>query len=83
MGIKATRGEIAPESIPPKCTWTALNELLRADDFAREVACDAWEFAVEIRGLVKEGLDLTHLRWLVRKGYFLHAIETTRSGVSL
>ena len=53
--------------------------LSHAGACARDAGCDAWQYAVEIEGLLGNGLDISDLRWLVNKGLIAHANEITRS----
>ena len=43
-------------------------------------ACDPWQFAVEICRLLDLGVTLSDVRWLVEKGYVIHAHEVTQPG---
>jgi hypothetical protein len=43
--------------------------LLRATDYARDLAVDPWQFAVEWKDLGARGLERTDVRWLVSRGY--------------
>src|SRR5262245_11734631 len=52
--------------------------LLEAIESAKDLQRDVWDFAVEIHSLQRAGLTSSHLRWLLCKGYTVHAIETTR-----
>lgn len=54
--------------------------LLQAYDYAHELGCDAWDFAVEISNLLASGMTHSDLRWLVRKGCVTHGHETTLAG---
>lgn len=65
------------ENLYPLIT-PGLHALLEASNLAEDTDSDLWDFAVGIRRLHKLGLEDSHLRWLVRKGYVLHARETTR-----
>lgn len=56
----------------------ALDQLTKARDYASDVQCDPWEFAVEIDRLTSLGLTTSDLRWLVKKGYVQHAHEVTQ-----
>ena len=56
----------------------ALAHFAKARDYARDVQCDPWEFAIEIERLVSLGVTTSDLRWLVKKGYIEHACEVTR-----
>ena len=68
-GIEAT--DLAPP------TRAALAQLLKARDYARDVQCDPWEFAIEIDRLTNLGITTSDIRWLVKKGYVEHASEVT------
>jgi hypothetical protein len=54
--------------------------LLQAYDYAHEVHCDRWQFAVEFDSLHDAGLTTSDLRWLVCKGYVEHGVEVTSIG---
>ena len=58
----------------------ALAQLMKARDYARDVQCDPWEFAVEIGRLLNLGATTSDLRWLVKKEYIEHACEVTQPG---
>ncbi|HEV3256737.1 MAG TPA: hypothetical protein VG013_07660 [Gemmataceae bacterium] len=55
----------------------ALQLLLQAGRYARDVHREPWDFALEIGGLHDAGLTPNDLRWLVLKGYVEHAAEVT------
>jgi hypothetical protein len=55
----------------------AFNLLLQAYDFVKDLGCDRWEFAVEIHALAQTGLTINDIRWLLHKGYAVHAEEVT------
>lgn len=55
----------------------AINSLLEANDYARRVASDPWEFAINIRQLRALNLTENDLRLLVRLKYLDHAREVT------
>ncbi len=57
--------------------------LLEALELARDAACDAWEFALEIPTLQQMGIHSSQLRWLIRKAYIEHGRETTVDGMEL
>ena len=59
---------------------TALTLLLQAHRFAIEVSRDQWDFALEISNLRRAGLNESHFRWLVCKGFVKHASEVTLFG---
>jgi hypothetical protein len=58
----------------------ALAQLRRACEYARELRLDLWDFALEIQTFWSEGLSNNDLRWLVCKGFALHAEEVTHLG---
>src|SRR5262249_22047958 len=58
----------------------SLTLLLNAFEYAQELRCPAWDFAVEIEDLRAIGLTNSDLRWLVCKGLVEHAVETQASG---
>ncbi len=58
----------------------SLAQLAKARDYARQLKCDPWEFAVEIDRLVGLGATTSDLRWLVKSGHIEHASEVTRPG---
>jgi hypothetical protein len=55
----------------------ALAQLQQAQDYARDVAADPYEFAVEIERLIALGLTTSDLRWLAKKGWIQHLCEVT------
>jgi hypothetical protein len=57
----------------------ALSLLSIASAYADDVGCDVWEFAVGWETLHDRQVAPNDLRWLVRKGYVDHRIETTRA----
>lgn len=57
-----------------------LDRLLRAYEYAADVQCGVWEFAVELRELLSDELTRSDLRWLLQKGYAEHAREVTLPG---
>ena len=59
---------------------TALTRLRLSYDYARDLDLDLWDFAVEIQELRAEGVSNNDLRWLVCKGFVLHADEITSLG---
>ncbi|CAD73699.1 hypothetical protein RB4296 [Rhodopirellula baltica SH 1] len=58
----------------------AMAPLLLASQYAKQVACEPWEFAVEIEQLVALGLAPNDFRWLVRSGLVTHRREVTLEG---
>ena len=68
--------EAGATDLPPE-TNPGIAELARADDYARDLRCDPWQFAVEISRLTDLGLTTNDLRWLVEKGFATHAREVT------
>jgi hypothetical protein len=53
---------------PPAKITASLDLLLEAHEYARDVDRDVWDFAVEIKRLLKVGLSGSDLRWLACKG---------------
>ncbi len=64
----------------PKRLRRGLDQLRRAYEYAIDLGADAWDFAIEIRELLAAGMTRSDLRWLVRKGWTLHAREVTLPG---
>jgi hypothetical protein len=58
--------------------WPGLALLLQAYEYAQELGCDLWEFAVGAAELLAAGLTHTTLRRLVYQRYVEHAHETTQ-----
>ncbi len=58
----------------------ALAMLLEGSLLAADVQQSPWDFAVEVEELRALGLSRNAVRWLVSKGYALHAVETTDPG---
>ncbi len=63
--------DIAPEM------RAGLGQMARAVEYARELECDVWDFAVEIDRLFALGLTTSDLRWLIKRGFVRHAREST------
>ena len=63
---------------PERRIRAALSHLVKAYDYACDVECDPWEFAIEMERLVSVGLSANDLRWLVKKGYIDHAREVSQ-----
>jgi hypothetical protein len=57
----------------------ALAEMAIAHEYARDAGSDTWQFAVEISRLRELGLNASDLRWMVEKGYVIHAREITEA----
>jgi hypothetical protein len=57
------------------CMRAGLQLLLQASDYAVELQCTLWEFAVEIKTLREVGLTMNDLRWLLLKRFVQHAVE--------
>jgi len=56
-----------------------LRLLLDAYHYAEDVGRSVWDFAVEIETLRQAGWSNSEFRWLVCKGFVLHAVETTQA----
>src|ERR1700733_3995103 len=61
----------------PLCLRTAFALLLQAHEYATNLQCDAWEFAVEMHVLREAGLTNNDVRWLLMQDYLVHAWEVT------
>ncbi len=66
----------------PAAVRAARGLLSEAAHLANELACDHWEFAVEIWILFDLGLSPSDIRALVCLGALLHRYETTTAGAS-
>lgn len=55
----------------------ALAGLLESYDYARDVGCPVWEFALEIGEFKALGMTLSDWRWLYHKGLVEHGREQT------
>ena len=55
-----------------------LVKLAEAHDYARDVECDPWQYAVEIDRLKALGATTSDLLWLIRNGCVEHRKEITR-----
>ncbi len=63
-----------------KPLWFAMATLLRAAVYAHDSGRNVWEFAIGIHELEEHGLAPSEFRWLMHKGFVIHAIETTANG---
>jgi hypothetical protein len=52
--------------------------LAEAHDYACDLQCNGWEFAVEIDALADIGSSVDDLRWFVNSGYAKHKQEITQ-----
>ncbi len=57
----------------------ALSDLRDGYEFASSLGREVWDFAVEIEGLQQRGLRANELRWLIFKGWVVHAHEVTQN----
>src|SRR5215213_2931287 len=63
-------------------TICAIYRLRTARNYAEDTGRDAWEFAVTIGELRRDGVSENELRWLVCRGYVEHATElVARAGI--
>ncbi len=69
-------GVAGREVAPP--LRAAILLLAEAHDYARDMQCDLWDFAVEIDALLAFGLSLDDLSWLVTSGYAEQQREVTK-----
>jgi hypothetical protein len=70
--------DMAPEVGDGGQVRDALAFLLKAQACAQQMQRDEWEFAVEMEVLRRAGLCNNLLRWLLCKGFVLHAEERRR-----
>jgi hypothetical protein len=70
--VGVSGGRIAPR------LREAILLLAEAHDYARDLQCDLWDFAVEIGALLAVGLSLDDLGWLVASGYAEQRQEVTK-----
>jgi hypothetical protein len=63
--------------IVPQRVEQALNLLLESYDYARDIGCPLWEFAVEVNAFRKFDLTPSDWRWLCLKGLIDHGRERT------
>src|ERR1700736_5874941 len=69
--------------LPAECPdrfHAALVVLLQGIEYASEMECDLWQFAVEVAQLRAAGLTNADLRWLECSGFVDHAVEKTQAG---
>lgn len=59
----------------PAQIYQAYALLLEARNYANDLGCGAWDFAVEIQPLTRLGMTNSDLRWLVCMSYLKHAEE--------
>jgi hypothetical protein len=64
----------------PRSTQRAIRRLLKASGYAEDTGRNAWDFAVTIGELRRDGVAENELRWLVCRGYVEHADEVTTTG---
>ena len=64
----------------PAAIGAAIAQLAIAREYARDLGCDRWQFAIEISHLTDLGVTHSDLRWLLEKGYVIHAREVTELG---
>jgi|SRR5579871_2372756 len=57
-----------------------LDLLLAADECAKDLKQDTWNFAVELSLLAEHGLTIPIVRWLLASGYVHHRVECTPPG---
>ncbi|HJT33427.1 MAG TPA: hypothetical protein VJ783_15395 [Pirellulales bacterium] len=64
----------------PDRVYRALASLVESYDYARDLGCDPWDFAVELTSLRRLGVTNWDCRWLEGKKYVQHAAELTMPG---
>lgn len=70
------RSNAASRALPARVEH-ALAILLESYDYAQDVGCPVWEFAVEIEAFKAHGLTSSDWRWLCHKGLIEHGRERT------
>lgn len=80
LSTPIAEGRGAGEIALPDRVHHALASLVESHDYARDLGCDPWDFAVELRSLRRLGLTNWDCRWLVGKNYLQHAVELTMPG---
>jgi hypothetical protein len=71
--------EFADSILTPRLQ-AILDQLATARDYAIRIHAGAWDFAVELGGLLTAGAMAADLRWLLAHGYIDLATEITRPG---
>ena len=66
-----------PRGLASAAGLALLNE---AHDYAQDLGCDVWDFAVEVATLHNAGISNSMLRWMVRKAFVQHGREITLTG---
>ena len=74
LAVRGGTGTVAPR------VRRALESLLESYNYAHDVGCDVWEFAVELEHLSSLALTASDWRWLCLKGLVNHARELTMPG---
>lgn len=59
----------------------ALLELLQDHTYAVDLSQDVWEFATEIGRLQRIGISNNDIRWMVGRGWLLHAHQINKSDI--
>jgi hypothetical protein len=78
IGTAAERKpQVEAAAVPHRRISDTIEHLLLSHQYAVETKCDQWDFAVEIQAFLGAGASRSDLRWLICKGYVLHAEETT------
>lgn len=75
--MSRTTESTTPNGALPSCLHSVFALLLRAHDYARELQCDPWEFAMELANFLAQGVTTSDLRYLLRKGLIEHGLEIT------
>ncbi len=79
-GASEAEARGASEIALPDRVVRAVASLLESHDYARDLSCDSWDFAVELSALRRLGVTNGDCRWLVGKKYLQHAVELTMQG---
>ncbi|HEX7449147.1 MAG TPA: hypothetical protein VF306_16455 [Pirellulales bacterium] len=80
LATPVAEGRGAGEIVLPDRVVRAMASLLESHDYARDLNCDAWDFAVELSALRRLGVTNGDCRWLAGKKLVQHAVELTMQG---
>jgi hypothetical protein len=77
--IRPETAAFADSTLTPRMR-AVLDQLATARGYALRMHADAWDFAVELTGLLAAGAMAADLRWLLAHGYLDLAMEISRPG---
>jgi hypothetical protein len=73
---------MSPRFVDDGLLRAALGALRRAHHYAMDAGADVWDFAVELDEFRRSRISKSELRWLVRRGFAMHACELSDSRTS-